>query len=246
MFIAASTRSFSDKPFVEACGLIGHLEFDKVEIWLNEEGVSLKPSEIVNDCDGVITRFRQSGRLTAVAIHLEHDVDSATFDAVTQFAKLLKIAQITVPSAPAGTPFNSEVDRLREMCTVSGRDGIRVSIKTETGRLSEDPHTAVELCQSVKGLGVTLDPSYYICRNPQVSFEFMFPHVYHMHLRDTTASDLQVPLGLGEVDFARIFGQLEREDYKGALSIDLLPDESDDETRQLEMRKLRRLLESLL
>ena len=30
--------------------------------------------------------------------------------------------------------------------------GIRLSLKTETGRLTEDPRTAVEICQAVRGM----------------------------------------------------------------------------------------------
>ena len=40
--------------------------------------------------------------------------------------------------------------------------GVRIGIKSQIGRLSEDPDTVINLCDNVKGLGLTLDPSHYI------------------------------------------------------------------------------------
>ena len=126
-------------------------------------------------------------------------------------------------------------------------EGIRLSILTRTGLLTEDPHTAIELCQSVKGLGVTLDPSYYTCTpRGEVNFDVVFPYVNHVQLRDTSPTQIQVPAGLGEVDYNRITSALRHEGYNRSLSVDLLPRTMEGEERLLEMRKLRLLLESLL
>ena len=67
---------------------------------------------------------------------------------------------------------------MRERCTLCHHEGVRLSILTKTGLLSEDPLTAVELCQSVKGLGITLDPSYFICRpGGPTDFDVVYPMV---------------------------------------------------------------------
>ena len=57
---------------------------------------------------------------------------------------------------------------------------------------------------------------------------------------------MQVQVGLGEVDYARIIQLLDREGYQRALSVDVDCGQMDDEMRALEMRKLRLLLETLL
>ena len=249
MFVAASTRCFSDKSFSDACGAITDLEFDKIEIWLCEESDHLRPSEVAADPERTVARFRESSRLSVAALYLEHDVSDEVFAGLTQFAQLLKIAQITIPAAPLGAPFNTEIDRLRELSEAATRDGLRLSLKTQAERLTEDPHTAVELCQAVPGLGITLDPSYYICnRSGQAaSYDVVYSHVYHVHLRDTSPERVQVPVGLGQIDYSRMISQLRQVGYNRALSVDLIPSESgDSEERMLEMRKLRLLLESLL
>ena len=136
---------------------------------------------------------------------------------------------------------------MREFLAVANQDGVRLSLKTETGRLTEDPHTAVELCQSVNGFGLTLDPSYYICGPSRgKSYDQVYPYVYHTQLRDTTSEQLQVQVGLGEVEYNRLINQLRREDYNLALSVEMIPEFSRDTDRALEMRKMRMLLDSLL
>ena len=247
MYVSASTRCFAEQPFFDACPQIADLGFDKVEIWADKESSHLQPDELANDAEVFAARFRETTRLTPVAIFLGCDVSSSTFTGIAKAAKLLRVTQITVPASPLGTPFNTEVDRLRDFVARAGSGGVRVSIKTQTGMLSEDPHTAVELCQAVPGLGITLDPSYFICGpHAGVDYEQIYPHVFHVHLRDTTPQSVQVPVGLGEVDYSRLVTQLEKQKYRLALSVDIDGSEMNTETRQLEMRKLRMLLNSLL
>lgn len=247
MYVAASTRCFSELTLSEACNQISELGYDKVELWMSEEGNHLKPSEVAADPERTVAQFREASRLTPIAVSIQNDVSPALLEGVTKFAKILRIAQVTIPASPLGAPFNTEIDRLREFQKTSARDGIRLSLKTETGYLTEDPHTAVELCQAVRGLGLTLDPSHYVYGvNRGKSFDQVFPYVYHVHLRDSTATALQVPTGLGEIDYNRLIAQLRRQDYNQMLSVELIPDLTDPESRALEMRKLHLLLESLL
>lgn len=247
MFIAASTRCFEEMGFEDACREIVDLEYDKIDIWLDESGDHLKPSEIVANPEAFVSRCRDITRLTPVAFTLAHDVEAETISALCVASKLLKIAQITVPAAPLGTPFNSEIDRLKEFVSICNESGVRLSIRTETGYLTEDPHTAVELCQSVRGLGLSLDPSYYITGPYRSqSWDQVYPYVFHTYFRDSTENDVQVQVGLGEVDYAHIMKILDREGYQRALSVDFFPSKMDLESRPLEMRKLRLLIETHL
>jgi sugar phosphate isomerase/epimerase len=247
VFVAASTRCFSDKSFAEACFQLDDLEFDKLEIWMDEQNCDMRPSEAVRDPESFQKRIREATRLTPVAFCLDCDIDASVFAALSKVSKQMRIAQITLPASKLGTPFNSEIDRLREFVKIASQDGVLVSIKTKTGHLTEDPNTAVELCQAAPGLGLTLDPSYYICGPHRGgSFDQIYPYVYHTHLRDTTPEQLQVPVGLGQIDYSRMISQLERVKYHRALSVEVLPELADPAGRAIELRKLRLLLESLL
>jgi sugar phosphate isomerase/epimerase len=247
VFVAASAHSFADKPLAEVCKTIADLEFDKIELWLSDHPHAVRPSQIAADFDRACMSIRDLTRLTPVAIYLDTDADGPTFRSITRFAKALRIAQITVCASPLGTPFNTEIDRLKEMVSSGNSDGVRVSLKTQIGALTEDPDTAVELCQSVRGLGLTLDPSCYLVRGVRFeALERMSPHIYHVHLRDSSRQELQVPVGLGEIDYSRLVNMLKSAHYLRALTVDLLPDQGNKLDRPLEMRKLRLLLESLL
>jgi sugar phosphate isomerase/epimerase len=247
VFVSASTHCFADRSFDDACQQLVELEFDKLEIWLDEESQHLRPSEVASNPEQFYARYRETTRLTPVGFCLHHDVPIATLAGIAKAAKMLRVTQITLPASPLGTPFNTEVDRLREFVRLTSEDGIRLSIKTETGHLTEDPHTAVELCQAVRGLGITLDPSYYML-GPNVgrSYDQVFPYVYHTHLRDSTSQSLQVQVGLGELDYTRLINQLTRRGYNRALSIEILPITETVAERPLELRKLRMLLDTLL
>ena len=247
MFVAASSRCFSDESFEVSCERLTDLVFDKIEIWMDEASDHLKPSEIVNSPEEFYSRFREATRLTPIAFCLESDISPESFRLLCKTAKMLRIAQITIPASPMGTPFNSEIDRLKTLLEIASHDGICLSIKTKTGQLTEDPRTATELCQSVKGLGLTLDPSYYTCGPySNTSYDLVFPYVCHLHLRDSTKDQLQVPVGLGEIDYSRLISMLERQEYHQFLSVELLPALLNDEDRALELRKLRMLLESVV
>ncbi|MEI7810767.1 MAG: hypothetical protein WCI41_04440, partial [bacterium] len=67
-------------------------------------------------------------------------------------------------------------------------------------------------------LGITLDPSHYICgplRNG--NYEQVMKYVYHVRLRDTTKEHLQVRVGQGEVDYGRLVRELSMVRYNRAL-----------------------------
>ena len=110
-----------------------------------------------------------------------------------------------------GTPFNAEVERLRAMAAIAAVEGVRVGLLTEAGRMSQDPDTAVVLCDSVQGLGITLDPSHYVFGPHRGgSFEQVMKYVYHVRLRDTSKDQLQVRVGQGQIEYGRLINQLNK------------------------------------
>src|SRR4051812_4747834 len=100
VFVAASTSCFSDVSFAEACHLLNDLEYDKIEIWLDETGEHLKPSTIAADPEAFALHYRETTRLTPVAFYLENDVSLETFTALSKLAKHMRITQITLPASP--------------------------------------------------------------------------------------------------------------------------------------------------
>ena len=131
------------------------------------------------------------------------------------------------------------------LVSIAALEGVRVGIRSEVGRLSEDPDTVVVVCDNVKGLGLTLDPSHYICGPHQgKSIDKLIKYVYQVLLRDTKKDELQVRVGQGEVDYGKLISQLSRVKYNRALCVHIT--EMPDVDHMVELRKMRLLLESLL
>lgn len=248
MLVAASTDCFPELPFSETVARLAHLEYSFLEVSIRDDGI-LKPDEILADLDGAIDACRTTRRLDIAAfdtdLSAEGDLYYQQFAAICKLAKAIKLVQITVPSGELGTPFNEEVEKLRKLVAIAELEGVRVSMKSQVGRLSEDPDTVAVLCDNVRGLGLTLDPSHYICGpHSGRSIDKIMKYVYHVRLRDTSPEKLQVRVGQGEVDYGRLINQLRQERYDRALAVDIVEEEGIDHDGEL--RKIRLLLESLL
>ena len=134
---------------------------------------------------------------------------------------------------------------MRRLVAIATMESAVVSIRSQVGRLSEDPDTVVVLCDNVKGLGVTLDPSHYVCQpNGSRNHDKLYKYTYNVHLRDTSKDELQVRVGQGEIDYGKLINMLRRVNYDRGLCIEIQPFKDADHTAEL--RKLRLLLESLL
>ena len=248
MIVAASTECFPDHSLVEAIDRLKDLEYSATVIAIHDDG-PFRAAQVAEDLEKAIGICRDTHRLDIAGYSIDIRAQGAEhykqFEACCKLAKATKVVSITVPSAELGTPFNEEVEHLRRLVDIATVEGALVSIRSQIGRLSQDPDTVVVLCDNVKGLGVTLDPSHYIS-GPHAgrSYDQLMKYTYHVQLRDSTKDELQVRVGQGEVDYSRLVNQLRRADYRRALCVNMthLP-ESDHNS---EMRKIRLLLESLL
>jgi sugar phosphate isomerase/epimerase len=224
------------------------LEYTCVEIMIHETGGHLKPSEVLANPDRALQLCRLTHRLTPIALSVDiespEDQYFKQFTACCRLAKALKVITLVVRSAELGTPFNAEVERLQEFTRIASVDGVRVGLLTESERMSQDPDTAAVFCRSVRELGITLDPSHFIC-GPHAGgpFEQLMKYVYHVRLRDSNKEELQVRVGQGEIEYGRLINQLNKVGYDRALCADIV--ETPDADHFGEMRKMRLLLESL-
>ena len=249
MYVAASTACFPDLSYLDSVQLLSDLEFANIEVAMHEDGTQLKPSVISQDVAQAVRDIRDSHRLDIASFDLRiaatGDDHYQQFDGICKIAKATKVVTITVPSGELGTPFNEEVNHLQRLVEIAENEGVRVAMKSQIGRLSEDPDTVKVLCDNVHGLGLTLDPSHYLCGPySKKNLDKLMEYVFHVHLRDSKSDQLQVRVGQGVIDYGKIISQLQRVGYDLALSVEMTPAE-DIEMRQ-ELRKLRLLLDSLL
>jgi sugar phosphate isomerase/epimerase len=249
VFVAASSECFPNLSLDGVLQRLVDLEYTAVEIAIHQQGGQLKPSEVLADLDGTIATCRETYRLTISSYSIDIDAEEPLyyeqFAACCRLAKATKVVALTVPAAELGTPFNAEIERLQQLVSIASRDGVQVALKTETGKITQDPDTAVVLCDNVKGLGLTLDPSHYIY-GPHAggNYDQVMKYVYNVHLRDTSKDKLQVRVGQGQIEYGRLITQLAKCHYHRALVVHIA--EMPDVDHAAEMRKMRLLLESLL
>lgn len=254
MFVACSTLCFADRPLEAALRQIAELEFNKFDLAMVEGGPHLGPSDVAADPDTVLHRLRSGPSLTPSALDLDFGpVDPETlrkrFEAVCRFSKLLTVAVLTIPAAPIGTPIEDEIRRLSALADVANREGLVLSVRTHRDTLTSDPAAALTLCESVTGLGITLDPSHYVL-GPHAgkNYDDLFSFVQNLHFRDTgkNPGEEQVRVGQGRVDYARVVTILERHGYNRALTVALINHGNCDFDVEVEVRKMKLLLESLI
>ena len=250
MIVCAAAECFPEIPQEDILPLLVDLEFSSVEIPLHEDGLTwVRPSQVLANFDKAVEICRDTSRLAISAFSVDPGPWGgdyyARFDACCKLAKALRVVPLIVPAAELGTPFNEEIERLRELVRLASLEGCLVALKTEIGCMTEDPDTAVVLCDNVKGLGLSLDPSHFVAGPRQGrDYSKVMPYVLHVHLRDSTKSQLHVRVGQGEIDYGKLILQLQQVGYDRGLSIHMPPIEGQD--HRAEMRKMRLLLDSLL
>jgi len=249
VIVAASTECWPADDLQSCIETLQDLDFVAIEIAIHESGRHTRPSEILADPDRAVQLLRHTHRLDISGYSIElastgedHYED---FHQICRIAKATKVVNLTVPSAELGTPFNEEVEHLQKLVQIAETEGVRVALRSQLGCLSEDPDTLMVLCNNVDGLGLTLDPSVYIAGPAKgKSLDNILKFVINTHLRDTRPEAFQVSVGQGEVDYGKLVTQLEREKYDRALTIHM--EEMEGIDHRVELRKLRRLLETLI
>jgi sugar phosphate isomerase/epimerase len=253
MDVACSTLCFTSEPLERALRHIAELEFSKVDFGISDDNPHVSITDVMENMSEVVRRIRQGPTIgfAAVTARLSASGDELCeqVDAVAHLAKQLASPIVVVDAGPAGSPFDEEVQRLTRLEKAVSLHGSILTVSTKTGTLTEDPDVAVRLCEQVEGLGLTLDPSHYICGPLQGRpFDQVFPHVKHTHLRDTgrRMDQLQVKVGRGEVEYGRIVTFLKRYHYTGVLAVSIEEGIESDLDVEVEVRKLRLVLESLI
>jgi len=250
VYVACSTLCFGRLSLEDALARIGELGFNKFDVAVHEQGKHLRPSEITRDVNRIVSRLRTNTGLMSAAfsVELDDDPDHVKFRAICRLARLSSTPLLTIPAGPTGTPLDTEVARLVRLKALADNDGILLTLDTRTGTLTEVPHTAVELCQRLPGLGLTLDPSPYFIGAARGEFDEVYPFVRHLHLRDTgsTPAQFQVRVGQGQIEYGKILNQLTKFGYGRALSVDLRDIPDAPFAMDPEVRKLKYLLESLV
>lgn len=256
MFVACNTLCFAREPLETALRQIAELEFDKYELALVEQGNHLRPSEAGDNPEAALLRLRRGPSLVPSSLYIDFGpvdwsdpLPRRRFDGLCRLAKALNVAVLTIHAAPTDTPIADEIKRLTPLVTSTMSEGLVLALLTHSETLTGDPKVAVELCQAIPGLGLTLDPSHFLQgASPTPDFDVVFPHVQNVHLRDTgqAPGEFQVRVGQGQIEYARIVAMLQRHGYNRSLTVSIIDRPDNPFDREVEVRKLKLLLETLI
>ena len=249
MFVAASTRCFPDVSLGKCLKKLADLEYRSAEIVIGNKLSDLQPEWLTEDFQAAARLCVSCRQISPVAFFIDLPFDSqlyfSTFELVLKLCKTLGVVVVVVKSAPLGSPFNEEFERLSRLVQLGSAYGVLVSLLTEQGATSEAIDSLNSLCKGIPNLRIALDPSHFIYgRRVQTDFDSIIPKTVHLRLRDTTPQKFQVKIGQGSLEYKKLVDQLNRRSYSRALCVDLgaLPDVEPES----ELRKMRLLMESLL
>lgn len=253
MDVACSTLCFTSEPFERALRHIAELEFTKVDLAIADDSPHLTPRELVDDLNAVVQKIRRGPTIGIAALTLQlkaaGDELATQVDAAAQLGKQLAGPILVIEASPTGTPIEEEIHRLRELVKLVSLHAGVLTVSTHIGTLTESPEVALQLCEQVEGLGLTLDPSHFLCGPAKdKDYDFLYPYVRHVQLRDSgaTMDEFQVRVGRGKIEYGRIVTSLSRYQYRGSLAVCVEERLASGLDVESEARKLRLLLESLL
>lgn len=252
MYVVCSTLCFGRLKLEDALRHIREMHFAKADLAIHHDGPHLTPADVLADPGKVAQKLRAS-TLGFAGFHLtfaelDGPVVRDQLRAVCKLARMLAVPLVTVLSAPSGSDMTVEVERLADWRAMAEADGLLLCLETATGTLAGDVSGAVELCRQVPGLGLTLDPSYFVTPPLAGNVDPLYPYVRHVRMRDTGAKveQFQVRIGQGEIEYGKVIGNLDRFRYDRALAVDVRDTANCEFPVAPEVRKLKYLLESLV
>lgn len=254
MYVGCSTQCFASLPLERALRMINELEFSKVDVAIHEDGSHIKPSEVAQDVNLAAQKIRIGPSLSPAAFDLQFNTPEPAelarqWKAIFKLARLSAVTTLTISASGTGVGLDAEVARLTELAKQVHAEGLVLTVATRPNTLTESAQVALELCQRVPNLFLTLDPSPFISSGQnQDILDQLIPHVRHVHLRDTGRGPgkYQVRIGQGEIEYGKIISQLERARYDRLLSVAINDIADAPFVMENEVRKLKFLLESLV
>jgi sugar phosphate isomerase/epimerase len=149
----------------------------------------------------------------------------AQFRALVQLAARLEARLINLMAPSAKCDRADQVAKLRKLQQIAREGGVILTAETHCNQITEWPADAVQLCQEVPGLKLTLDPSHYFAGpNQGASFDQIYPLVEGTGLRagGRDWNSIQLAWGEGPIDFAEVIRKLKAAGYRGFFAVEYL------------------------
>jgi sugar phosphate isomerase/epimerase len=177
------------------------------------------------------------------------------FGGLCQFAKAANFVSVMLIPGPIHEELGQQhsldlaVNSFNELVPIAAAHGLGLNVETDVDSCANTPEVALELCQRVPGLTLTLDHSHFICQGIAPGrAECLYPYTRHYHVRQAAPGQIVAEVDSGTIDFANIISQLEAGGYAGLYCVEYLTLSADTSAATSEARTLhmKRELEHLL
>ena len=127
------------------------------------------------------------------------------------------------PGLDAETAFARGRDQLVPLAEHAAERGVRLRIEPHVESVTWSPELALRMLDEVPGLSLTVAHSQFVFHG--MTYEqiaVMHPYGTHWHARQAALGQLQAGFDDGEIDFARIVGDLKAADYSGIIALEVV------------------------
>jgi sugar phosphate isomerase/epimerase len=246
--VVCSTAVRSGSSLEKALADIEQAGFEAIDLlaidgWVHVNTVDLaeRYDETLARVDGLLEQHRLKvvALNTGVSPQLHHRSDAINAQRMREVEGLIRLMRHLGVEVAAVQPRNPDpvrpweevlrdcVATLREQVD-AGRDaGVTFALEFHVRSPFETLEQARRLLEEMPDLPLAYDPSHYVMQGIDIKeIGWLLDHAHHVHLRDAAPDEMQVPFGMGQVDFNWLLGSLQDRGYRGHFSIEYL--ESDD------------------
>lgn len=231
--IACGSLCFTRVAFEQACAQIAHLGFKAMDIAVMENWAHFHPSQFVADVDVAIQSAKsalEKHGLTPVAFNASAGVSEPSqefprFQAICRFANALNVSVVCYSAPMEAAGLDRSLRRYERLRDIAVEHNVTLAVEAHARTLLERVEAAVQFCEQIGELYLTLDPSHMVAGpNQGQPFDALYPYVRHTHWRDggDRWERVQLPVGQGLVDFETVIEGLRDVGYDGAYAVEYI------------------------
>ncbi|MEI6132184.1 MAG: sugar phosphate isomerase/epimerase [Bacillota bacterium] len=244
MTVYCSTSIKTTLPLDEALGVIASLGFKEIDLLAILAWAHVNPAEMVSDFSGAISRVESLLKKHSLSMRAMntgtnqqlHDrspegvaARNLEVDALCRFMKHfgVKVAAIQPLQKDPTRPWQEVIDdcvlTLKEQFAIGETHGIQFGLEMHANSPIETLEQAEYLLSKMPDIPLVYDPTHFVMLGMGVKDSaFLMDNAIHCHLRDAGFGKMQTHMGEGDVDFALLFSELKKRNYKGNFTIEYL------------------------
>ena len=240
--IACTTHSFGIVPLAAAFRIIRALDIEYVDLIAATYPQQLTPDALAADPDGEAERIGNLAadagvQLSGCFVGFKERLSSGDpahrrripelFAAIGHFARRCGIPHVQTgfgaasPGLAAEEQFSVLAENVRSAQEAVRAEGAELLVEAQRGAVIQSPDDTWRLLRAVPGLRVNHDPGQFECIGfgPE-TYESLYAHTPHIHMRQARPGALQEKLDLGTIDFRRVVRALQAAGFDGVWAME--------------------------